>query len=300
MATIPDSVQAQITADWSPAGGAEPTYYVEEDIRANPPAGEDFILILSSTLDTDPRPVNDKFTNEAHVLDIIVNTLTSADRLKIISDEIVRILDATAIADITYQRLKRRTILSSIDKGIFNHQERITYDLLQQMKSSAAAYGIGTTSTVLANLLDLTMWGSANAAWVPCIYMTDAGATKEALVHSTVYNAGVSTTYITFTLSVPLLKGSLKLYTNRLMIGLFDADASNYLTSVLVRGINYTGYIDILPTDATDKTTVAQHEYPIVLHNCSVYEQVIVVAQFTGATAAAFEISSVRLQCYYA
>ena len=145
MATIPDSVKAQLDADWTGAGGAEPTYYVEEDIRVNPPSGQDWILVMSSTLDTDAVVVNDKYTDEKHILNILVNTLTSEDRLKEISDEIVRILNATAITDITYQRLKRRQIMSGVEQGVFNYQEMITYDLHQQMKSSAAAFGSGTT-----------------------------------------------------------------------------------------------------------------------------------------------------------
>ena len=146
MATIPDSVKAQLDADWTGAGGAEPAYYVEEDFRTNPPLGEDAVWIMSSTLDTDSETINDKFATEKHVLEMVVNTLTSEDRLKELGDEVVRILNATAITDITYQRLKRRKITSGVEKGVFNYQEVITYDLQQQMKDSAASFGPGSAT----------------------------------------------------------------------------------------------------------------------------------------------------------
>ena len=160
MATIPDSVKAQLDADWTGAGGAEPTYYVEEDFRTKPPLGQDAIWIMSRTLDTGARPINDTFVTEEHVLELVVNTQTSADRLKEISDEVVRILNATAITDITYQRMKSRHRNSGELENIWVYQEVITYDLKQQMKSSTAAYGAGATGP-FAVVGDLTVSGDS-------------------------------------------------------------------------------------------------------------------------------------------
>ena len=108
MTTIPDSIKAQLDADWTAAGGAEPTYFVSEDFRTNPPLGKDGLWIPTETLKTDVRPVNDTYANHNHTIDLIVNTITSEDRLKELSDEVVRILNATAIASMTYQRITNR------------------------------------------------------------------------------------------------------------------------------------------------------------------------------------------------
>ena len=88
MATIPDSIKATLDAQWTAAGGAEPAYYVTEDytFQAKPPQGKDFIWIISKTLNTTTDAVNESFTNYTHTLDIIVNSATTGDRLKEISD----------------------------------------------------------------------------------------------------------------------------------------------------------------------------------------------------------------------
>ena len=52
--------------------------------------------------------------------------------------------------------------MSGVEKGVFNYQEMITYDLHQQMKSSAVAYGSGTTGT-FAVVGDMTVTGDIDA-----------------------------------------------------------------------------------------------------------------------------------------
>ena len=298
MATIPDSVKTRLDTDWSIAGGAEPTYYVEEDIRMNPPAGQDYILIQSSTLDTDSRPVNDKFANEAHVLDIIVNTLTSEDRLKEISDEVVRVLNATAITDMTYQRLKRRKIMSGIDKGIFNYQERITYDLRQQMKESAASYGAGAGT----NLDDLLMYGSAHAAWVPCVYSDHTNVARKYLVNSTsgmVSNADATNASLRFDLQLPTTKGSLKLYISGSRVSLYDADADAKIDTTTVYGLIKTGVTSI-NADTTDYNSQDDWDDTFVAVDCSSYNGVMVWLAAVVDAANELDIASVSLRCYYA
>jgi hypothetical protein len=170
MATIPDSIKARLDADWTGAGGTEPAYYVGEDFRTNPPLGKDGVWILSGTLDTDPRVVNDKYVDEFHTIDIIVNTQTSEDRLKELADEVVRIMNATTITDVTYQRLMRRRNISDADhRGIFNYQTVLTYDLRQTMKDSAASYGSGTTGD-FAVVGNLTVGGTAAVTGVLSAY----------------------------------------------------------------------------------------------------------------------------------
>ncbi len=164
MTTIPASVKAQLDADWTGAGGAEPPYYVAEDYRTNPPLGGDSIWILDNT-DVDPQIVNDTFVNEFLTIDIVV-TATTADRLKEIGDEVVRILNASRVANITYQRYKRRRNVSGVDVNkVFINQEIIQYDMREQMKSSAAAYGAGATGdfVVLGDILSSTSFSHEEA-----------------------------------------------------------------------------------------------------------------------------------------
>ena len=240
MATIPASVKAQLDADWTGAGGVEPTYYLEEeDFRVMPPLGEDSVWIMSKSLDTDASDVvNDLFVNEKHVLTLIVNTTTDADRLKELSDEVVRILNATRVADITYQRLRKRNREMTENQGIWVFQEVIVYDLQEQMKDSAAAYGAGAgPSLTQDNIEDLLMWESANAAWVVCP-LEDAYITAywRLTTTGTLTNIGASDPWAFFSVPLPTNKGGLKLYISGTTIGLSKADANDYVTSRYVRG----------------------------------------------------------------
>jgi hypothetical protein len=167
MTTIADSIKARLDADWTGAGGVEPTYYVSEDFRTMPPLGNDAVYIITSTHDTDVKPVNDTYVTEYHTITLTVNTITSEDRLKELSDEVIRILNATAITGATYQRYKGRKNVSDKDQtGIWNYQELITYDIRENMKSSAASYGAATTTTFTVDALTVntSIAGSPTAA----------------------------------------------------------------------------------------------------------------------------------------
>lgn len=352
MATIPDSVKARLDADWTGAGGAEPTYYVEEDFRTNPPLGKDAVWIMSSTLDTDPRPFNDKYTNEYHILEMVVNTLTSEDRLKELSDEVVRILNATTITDITYQRLKKRRIVSGVDKGVFNYQELITYDLRQQMKSSTAAYGSGATgdftitgdlivggddikdsssATVIsfdgagaidvlaaphalltdttltgAYLEDLLMFGSANAAWVPLVMFA---AREFSYIRGTggglMQNVGADDITLELSLPLPTNKGGLKLYISSLKFGVADADATDYITTVRVYGMNGNSAGAQLDIDTTNHSSAGDKTFagaviPAGTIDCSGYQSIIFTFSCTNTDANDMDIGNFRAECYYA
>ena len=299
MTTIPDSVKAQLDSDWSGAGGAEPTYYVEEDIRTNPPTGQDYIFILSSTLDTDPVPFNDTFVNEKHVLELVTNTLTSEDRLKEIGDEVVRILNATAITDITYQRLKRRKITSGVDKGVFNYQEVITYDLQQQMKSSTASYGAGAG----LQLDDLLMFGSAHAAYVPMAIMGSTIQTYWRFIDGRVINASSADFNLEFLLPLPSIKGSLKLYLKNLKYSVFIADANDYVDEVRISGINGNTRTD-LDTDTTNITSNTDATFsgavmPASVIDVSSYQNVIVKISAFVTDAAGLQYHNIRMECFY-
>jgi hypothetical protein len=160
MTSIPDSVKATLDAGWTGAGGAEPTYYVSEDFRTDPPLGKDGIWIPTGTLKTKIVPVNDTYSNKLHTLDVIVNTQTDEDRLKEIADEVERILNATAITGATYQKVIDRKSNVGQYKGIWVYQEIITVDIREQLASSASAYGAGTTGD-FAVVGNLTVGGTA-------------------------------------------------------------------------------------------------------------------------------------------
>ena len=153
MATIPDSVKATLDAQWTGAGGAEPTYYVGEDYTytSPPPEGEDYIWIISKDLDTSIKPVNDTYSTVTHTLPIIVNTATSGDRLMEISDEVQRILGTVAIAGANFQRVSTRDLAPP--EYLMVHKELLVLTIITFLADSGTAYGAYTTTTFVTDVL---------------------------------------------------------------------------------------------------------------------------------------------------
>ena len=295
MTTIPDSIKAQLDADWTAAGGAEPTYFVSEDFRTNPPLGKDGLWIPTETLKTDVRPVNDTYANHNHTIDLIVNTTTSEDRLKELSDEVVRILNATAIASMTYQRITNRKRVSGDYNGIWVYQEIITVDMREQMATSAAAYGAGAGT----NLDDLLMYGSAHAAYVPCAYEDAYPVGKAQHVAVEIRNTDNTDVMMTFSCPLPTVKGSLKLYLTNLRVSLQDADANNLLDYAIVYGVS-TSATTALKTDDTDR--IAAGEYISAISpavDASSYNSITVKLYAVVDTGAAFGLTGVEIEGYY-
>jgi len=159
MATIPDSVKATLDAQWAiPTGGVEPTYYVGEDYTytSPPPAGKDYIWILSKDLFTDIRPMNDTYSTLTHTLVLIVNTTTSGDRLKELSDEVARILNSVAITGANYQMISKRDIAPV--EYLRSHQELMVLTIKTFLASSGIAYGAYTTTTFETDELTVNTW----------------------------------------------------------------------------------------------------------------------------------------------
>ena len=315
MATIPDSVKAQLDADWTAAGGAEPTYYVSEDFRTNPPLGQDAVWIPTETLDTRIEAVNDTYANKLHTLNIIVNTQTSEDRLKELADEVERILNATAITGMTYQKVKTRRNIS--DKRKKHYQELLVLDMREHLSSSASAHGAGTTgdfavvgdltvggtltTATQAQIDDLLMFGSANAAWVPCVFEVSTTAGKLINSGQNLSNLDGTDIWTLHTLPIPMLKGTLKLYITGLRVGLYDADDGDYITGAYVAGQKYNAASDLFISDATDyKTAQTLITYTCAAKDCSAFDAVRVTLSLFCTDNVALDISSVSLRCYYA
>jgi hypothetical protein len=324
MTTIPDSVKAQLDADWTGAGGTEPDYYVEEDYRTEPPLGDDVVLILSGTLKTDTRPLNDTYADHYHTIDLVVSSKTSEDRLKELSDEVVRILNATAIANINYQRITNRKRVTTKYQNLFVYQEIVTVDLREFVSSSASAYGTGTTGdfAVVGNLTvggtasitgvttftdetltstqiaDLLMFGSANAAWVPMVMEGGSSNAHWYVNAEHIINATATDLYYMFRLPLPPTKGSLKLYISGVRVGIDTADADDYISEILMKGDVYDTTTNIL-LDSTNYNSSQRVENTFAAHDCSGYDTVHLTLLTFVTDAAGLKTSFVTARCYY-
>ncbi len=300
MTTIPDSIKGTLDAGWTAAGGAEPTYYVTEDYTytSQPPLGKDFIWVIAKSLHTVPEAKNDTYSNITHTVEIVVNSTTTADRLKEISDEVVRILDSTAITGVQWQKCSNRQIVTP--EGLRNHQELITVRMIELLASSTSAYGANTAASYLNELL---MYGSANAAWVPCVYIDESSSTRKYYINAaagTILNVDDTDTNMRWDLPLPTVKGSLKLYISGVRLSLLDADAGDYVNTTTVYGKTTTGGLTSLASDTTNYNTAATlFTYTFAAADCSSYLGVMTWLAVVATNAADFDIMDVQVRCYY-
>jgi len=298
MTTIADSIKGTLDAGWTAAGGAEPTYYVGEDYTTTspPPAGKDYIWVVSTSHRTKPKAVNDVYSNITHTIDVIANTLTSADRRKEIADEIVRILDSTAITGMGWQKCGDRVVIRP-EKLRGSQTEKITVTMIELLASSTSAYGANTAASYLNALL---MYGSANATWVPCVFETGTAAGKTTASGQNLSNPDGTDTWWLFGLPLPTVKGTLKLYVTGLRVGIFDADAGDYVSGAYIAGQTYNGASVMILSDTTDYTAQALITYTCAATDCSSYEVLRVTLNMFCTDANDLDISSVCVRCYYA
>ena len=158
----------------------------------------------------------------------------------------------------------------------------------------------------VAKLLDLEMYGSANATWVPCIYENYVGQRPDG--GSAAYRNvdGTDCSWV-FRLPLPTLKGSLKLYVNGISVGVNDADADDYVDLTRAFGVNYSGsIITQLYSDTTNLTSQDLWKSDDELSawgaasDCSGYESVTVILTLITTTDYELDLSTISLKCYYA
>ena len=297
MTTIPDSISATLTAQWTAAGGALPTIFVTEDhVYSNPPPGGlDYIWIPAKSLLYNPKRMNDKYKNRTYTLELVANSATTADRLKEISDEIERVLDLYPIIGVTLQNITNRQIVTP--ERMNRPMEQITVTMVSLLTTSTSGYGANVSANYLNSLL---MYGSANAAWVACPYAGGIGrADYEFAGSGQIYNVGAAALQMVFALSLPTTKGSLKLYVSGSEVGLFDADASNYVTSRYLLGITYN-MSAVINNQPANLTTIAAHQDTFAAIDCSPYKTVRLNVVGINPNAGNLDIMYVLLRCYYA
>jgi hypothetical protein len=176
----------------------------------------------------------------------------------------------------------------------------------QSIKAYVDAVGVNDlddTTLTGAYLEDLLMFGSANAAWVPLVFMHDADATKVKFIDGRIINVDGTDDTFEMLLPLPCVKGSLKLYIKSLKYYVYDADAGDYLDSVRISGIN-TGTRTDIDTDDIDRNsagdiTFSGATFPAAEIDASSYQSIIVKFTCVFTNANDFDLTNVRMQCYY-
>jgi hypothetical protein len=155
-------------------------------------------------------------------------------------------------------------------------------------------------TTNITEIADLLMLGSANAAWVPCVYeaVTIAG---QIYVESTrtALTMGAVDVNLRYLLPLPTTKGTLKLYVSDIKLILSDADANDYVTAIATFGVTDAA-TTLIYMDTTDRTAAGTYTSATGDTDVSSYSQVIVRVNCECTTGTDLDIGGVLVACYYA
>lgn len=106
MTTLADALAAVIDTNYGDlgGGGTKPTIINLLDYKTGPPvrSNTEYISVLVPS-PTDRDPVNENFADVRHELIVRMSTPTSDDRLKIISDEVRRVIATDYVSGIDAQ-----------------------------------------------------------------------------------------------------------------------------------------------------------------------------------------------------
>ena len=143
------------------------------------------------------------------------------------------------------------------------------------------------------------MIGSGNAAWIPCVFElpTDLDKLKNSGMY--IYNYATGGTNAVWNLPIPTNRGGLKLYLAESVIGLANANGTNYVNARTTGGVlNGTG--SAIDTNTTDITTTGRttDNFGGAI-DVSGYDKVGMQLQLTFANISGLYISEVAFKCYY-
>ena len=157
----------------------------------------------------------------------------------------------------------------------------------------------GTDALSMAELADLLMYGSANAAWVPCVFTGANTSDNVAAYYGYIRNAGVAAMQPQWKLTTPTLKGALKLYINGIRYTITDADANNYVDEIRIRVWTWAGASADTYTDGTNRVAAAEISDTFAAVDMSTYGGVYVWMTCINNAGSALDITNMSIQCYY-
>jgi hypothetical protein len=157
----------------------------------------------------------------------------------------------------------------------------------------------GITSALL---LDSLKYLVANRSYKPCSYRGhSAGSAFDDVVSNpsyiTINNSFDS--YVVFDFDEPTSLNGLSLWLDAVTMLVFDADGSNYIDQVLVRGITHTGVTNLI-NETTNRTAQGAYETTITAVDVSSYDMIIVLVLVNTATDGDLDFLSPKLRTYYA
>ncbi len=140
--TLADALAAVIDTNYGDlgGGGVKPTILNLLDYKTDPPvrSNTEYISVLVPR-PTEREPVNENFADVRHELIVRMSSPTSDDRLKIISDEVRRVIATDTVSGITTQTVEDEIDESDRQMPVFRLDFIVFLDL--SLADSSVAYG---------------------------------------------------------------------------------------------------------------------------------------------------------------
>jgi len=232
-------------------GGTEPAYYNTEDYQSAASITDDFIMVLGSTFTERITRLNDANEAVVQSIELTVSTKNDAnkeERLDTLVAEVKRImkLGVTGYHQVYVARQRRQIeqwtykafltvslVILSTDSAITPGSTTTSDWTVDTLTVNTSISGNPTAAlgatTVTGNITvtgtvdgediaanqtlveTLLMYGSANAAWVPCVFELESVAGKVNLDSRSISNVDGTDLNQRWGITVPLVKGSLGL-----------------------------------------------------------------------------------------
>ena len=163
---------------------------------------------------------------------------------------------------------------------------------------AASAPDVTATAALLNIVGAALMIGAANTTWYPCVFEQESAAGTVVSSGYTLRNVGATDHTMQFRLALPTNRGGLKFYLTGVRVGLFDADAGDYITSIIIYGVTFNTGTAVY-TDNTDYTAVAAISTTFAAIDMSSYTGILVAMAIVATDAFDIDITYVDIQGYY-
>jgi len=165
-----------------------------------------------------------------------------------------------------------------------------------QVRIQTNQQNIGQAQDLLGTMM---MLGTSNSAFVPCVLGSSSSVMKFEVNTTACANVDGTDFYSTWFLPCPTNLGTKKLYIASAKVSLNAADATDFVSAMLLIGFSAAGVRTIEVNDGTNQQPAGEYNYAFTDVDASGYISIVVYIYGEVFTQHDLEIAAVSLECYY-